>query len=136
MSINSVDITRVICPSCEQIMQYVEEDHFFRCPTCNSEFWVPDKSVPCPACGKPMKYFPEGCYRCTGCKGEYWPGKEPGLDIWRDPSAEPPEPGEELKARCYHRGQTEFKGESKGRKRKKPPKSPKAISDKYLDPYP
>lgn len=123
---------RIICPVCRQAMQYVEEDHFFRCPTCNSEFWVPDKSVPCPACGKPMKYFPEGCYQCTGCQGEYWPG-EPGLNIWRDPNTEPPENQEELKARCYYRGDVEFKGGSKsGKKRKKKPKK-QDFSELYLD---
>lgn len=114
--------TRMICPECKQPMEYIEEDHFFRCPRCDSQFWMPDKSVPCPACSQPMKYFPPGCYRCPDCDGEYWPPeKETGLDIWRDSSNPLPDPPDENKARCYHRGDILTRS-SGGRKSKKRPK--------------
>jgi len=44
------------------------------------------------------------------------------LEIWADPSKPKPDPPEEVTARCYHRGHAVYQSQSKGRKRKKPPK--------------
>lgn len=136
--VDTVTDTRIICPDCKRPMNYIEEDHYFCCPVCDSEFWVPDHILPCPACGKTMKKFPQGCFRCTACKGEYWPGRDRDIEatIWRDPATPPLEPQDDLKARCYHGGQIDRKGQNKGRKRKDKPKSHKAVSSKYLGPYP
>ena len=84
---------------------------------------VRDKLRLCSICGTSLQYITGEGYCCPKCKKCWWP--KPDID-----------PPEQNKSRCYQGGAAVYSGQSKGRKRKKPPKRPKVISNKYLDPNP
>ena len=80
-----------------------------------------EKMIVCPICGVPiMAVDPEKGYCCPLNHGCWWPDGQQ-----RDPP-------EELKARCYYKGQSEYKSQGKGRKRKKKPKKP-SFSELFLE---
>lgn len=122
----------ISCPKCRVKMSYNREDKFYQCPQCQGQFWPADTKMPCPGCGKPMRYVSPGYYKCSGCESEFWPQEE------TQEEEEEPEP----KRRYYaglglvyleeiRRGDGRSKSSS-GRKRKKPRTGPRVISQRYL----
>lgn len=125
------DKTPIICPTCKKNMEYNQQDNFYLCPQCKAQFWPVENTIPCPGCGRPMRYKEPGYHQCPGCASEFWPPEEET----GGEEEEPPHVSYAGLGLVYLKEIKRGNGRSKnssGRKRKKQKTGPRVISQRYL----